>query len=286
MKRQAPLQPCGTTFDTNMLLKPTARLLSACWLESAGKRTTVVPKVAEQLMYGKTQPAPTAAQASAEAWGDAFAQGVSVYGVAALSEGESEQVGAILESLPLACFPRLLDADAIPMEADAVIIAQALAAGLDLILTNNMRSIDHVEINAWARKSLGRNAPFIQTMDDALCAAHSELRGGESLLRLALASNWPLDDREMTKDEVHAAVRGLADRMADGMRAPNAAARMLNAYESSPDLPDLVRQARRDAKNLQARADERRRMEVRAAFIRRAAKEGRDPGLGSEVPCG
>ena len=50
---------------------------------------------------------------------------------------------AIRNSHSASCVPRLRQRE-VPLDPDAAIIAEALATGYDLLMTTNMRSIDHV----------------------------------------------------------------------------------------------------------------------------------------------
>ena len=40
----------GPGFDTGTLIRPTQRKLVTCWMELAGTRTLILPRVLEELM--------------------------------------------------------------------------------------------------------------------------------------------------------------------------------------------------------------------------------------------
>ena len=42
----------GPAFDTNTLIRPTQRKLVCCWMESAGIKTLLLPRVWQQLIDG------------------------------------------------------------------------------------------------------------------------------------------------------------------------------------------------------------------------------------------
>lgn len=257
------LKPAGVAFDTNLLLKPTSRRLAACWMESAGHLTMVLPAVAGELTLSGSEVVAPSAAANAAAWRKALADEKSVYRMVRMDAQAIVRAGTIVDAFTLPCFPRLVDQSEIASNADAIILAQGLAMGMDVVLTNNMQSIDHHEVNALVRDELGRNAPFVSSLDDAFCAQHAVRGGGERMLRLLMASDWPLDGADMTLAECHDRVAKLAERLAGGLRMPNTADRMLNAFETSGRLSEIAEAAQRDAQRFLTLREENMRKSAR-----------------------
>ena len=71
------------------------------------------------------------------------------------SQDDAERIEA---SLPDEAF---VDRHANAADSDRRIVAEALAGGADMVLTNNMRSINHAVVNDWCAKTMGRNSPFM-----------------------------------------------------------------------------------------------------------------------------
>ena len=143
------------------------------------------------------------------------------------------------------CFPGLNDIDDIARNADAIILAQGLAIGVDLLVTNNMKSIDHFEINDLARRALGRNAGLLVTADDAITRAHAGGEASSKLLEIAMASCWPDGGVPLSLDAAHERLLALCNTLESGLRMPNTAQRLLNVFETSDDLERTLDDARR-----------------------------------------
>ena len=65
----------------------------------------------------------------------------------------------LASELPLEVFKRQNEED---ISGDILIIAEALASGADLILTNNLSTINHVALNRWILHNGLRNQPVMQ----------------------------------------------------------------------------------------------------------------------------
>ena len=85
----------------------------------------------------------------------------------------------------------------------------------------------------------------------------------------ALASAWPDHLRALDVEEGKLVLDGLCVRLASGVNMPDAAQRLLNAYDVDEDLPEVLRDAHALAARSIALAFERRR-----ADQRRMAKMG------------
>ena len=257
----------GIAFDTNMLARPTQRRLVALWCELAGLRTAVLPQVLLELT---TEPAfePPAiapsAHAQRAAWLEIVQAPQSPFEVVVLDEEAHELFGRILMEFTLPCFPLLNNVDEIATHADAVVLAQGLATGMDVIVSNNMRSIDHFEINGLVREVFGRNAGLLIAADDALLEAHGCGEGSHALLVMALASAWPDDARRMTIAYAEPLLGDLCRRL-DGATMPQTATRLRSRFATERDLQSVLDQAREMSVASNALRHER----VRTAWVKR-----------------
>ena len=264
-------------FDTNMLAKPTPRRLMTLWLEQADCRTLILPRVYEELT------APTLAlrdkrhggrNIQAETWEQAIQSPDSPYLRVEMSDDQKDAAAQLLMRFNLRCFPSLNEVGEIARSPDAEIIAQGLACGVDVIITNNMRSIDHFEVNAVAMAHFGRNSGRLVTADNAMLSAHPTGEASRHLLATALASSWPDHLQQLDIVEAKALLDGLCARLAAGVNMPDAAQRLLNAYDIDENLEEILLEAHALASKSVALAIERQR-----ADQRRGAWQGTAPGL-------
>ena len=253
-------------FDTNMLAKPTPRRLMTLWLEQADCRTLVLPRVYEEL----TAPSLAHRAASckgrniqAEAWDQAIRSPNSPYLLVELSDDQKDAAAEFLMRFNLRCFPSLNEVGEIARSPDAQIIAEGLAYGADVVITNNMRSIDHFEVNAVATAHFGRNSGLLVTADNAILSAHPGGEASRHLLVTALASSWPDHLRALDLEEAKLVLDSLCTRLASGVNMPDAAQRLLNAYDVDENLPEALSDAHTLASNSVALAFERRRADQR-----------------------
>lgn len=253
-------------FDTNMLAKPTPRRLMTLWLEQADCRTLVLPRVYEELT------APSLAQRDkrhkgrniqAETWDQAIQSPDSPFLLVKLSERQKDAAAEFLLRFNLRCFPSLNEVGEIARSPDAEIIAQGLAFGADVIITNNMRSIDHFEVNAIATAHFGRNSGLLVTADNAMLSAHTSGEASRHLLVTALASSWPDHLQPLGMEEAKSVLDGLCARLASGVNMPDVAQRLLSAYDIDGNLDEILFNAHALASKSVALAIERRRADQR-----------------------
>ena len=191
-----------------------------------------------------------------------------------LDDDARARFGEIIAQFTLLCFPLLNNVDEITTHSDAIVLAQGLAAGMDVIVSNNMRSVDHFEINGLVREVFGRNAGLLLVADDALLAAHPCGEGSRALLVMALASAWP-DGGEMTVGDAERLLASLCERL-DGATMPQTATRLRNRFATDGDLDSVLHEARGVAAASNALFHERvraewvRRRQVDVAMLRRA----------------
>ena len=255
-------------FDTNMLAKPTPRRLMTLWLEQADCRTVVLPRVYKELTASSLAQRDKRHQdrnIQAETWDRAIQSPDSPYLVVELSDDQQDAAAEFLRRFNLRCFPSLNEVGEIARSPDAEIIAQGLAFGADIIITNNMRSIDHFEVNAVATAHFGRNSGLLVTADNAVLSAHPSGEASRHLLATALASSWPDHLRPLDVAEAKLVLDGLCARLASGVNMPDAAQRLLNAYDIDEDLEGLLRDAHALASKSIALAVERQRADQRRA---------------------
>ena len=239
----------GLAFDTNLLSRPTQRRLMATWMESAGMKVVVVPQVMAELC------APNIVDMSARAqrinarhrgrWEDAVRAEGTPYALVELDPEQQEAVAEIVSRFTLRCFPSLNTVDEIGRHADAKVLAEALACGVDYVLTNNMKSIDHHEVNNLVAKTMGRNFGLVVTADNALLQAHPGGEASRELLTVALASVWPDGGVELDLDDVGKRLTRLSEILASrGVAMPDVAQRLVNAFDVDEDLEAVVGNAR------------------------------------------
>ena len=257
----------GVAFDTNMLARPTQRRLMTLWTELSRQRTALLPQVLAELTAVPRFEAPKtlpSARAQREAWLAIVGAAQSPFELVVLDEDARNRVGEIVAEFTLPCFPVLNNVDEITTHSDAIVLAEGLAAGVDVIISNNLRSVDHVEINGLVRQVFGRNAGLLLAADDALLAAHSCGEGSRALLVMALASAWPDDGREMAVGEAEHLLADLCARL-HGATVPQTATKLRNRFATDGDLDLVLDEARSVSTASNALFHER----VRTEWVRR-----------------
>ena len=239
----------GLAFDTNLLGRPTQRRLMSLWMERTGLKVLLLPGVFDELCTPNKLSSDLRVQRmnarQREGWEKVVAMPTNPYAKVALDDEQQQAALDIMQRFTLRCFPGLNDIDDILRSADAAILAQGLALGVDLIVTNNMKSIDHFEVNDLARRAMGRNAGLLVTADDAVTRAHAGGEASDRFLEIAMASCWPDGGAPLLPDEAHERLVALCDILESGVRMPNAARRLLNIFEASGHLDrtlDIARQ--------------------------------------------
>ena len=255
----------GPICDTDLLRTPTPRRLFTLWMEQAGTSTALLPQVwAELAGHGRTDASPRG-MAHRNAWLAVVEMEGSPFEIVQLTTEESERVEDILGAFTLRHFPAQANVADVRHHSDCLVVAQGLACGVDMIVTNNMRSMDHYEINQLVRERWGRNG-FLVTADDALLAAHP---GGESARRMlatALASALPAVGEELDMGSARSLLGELCGRLRTGLQMPNTAQRLVNTFENDCRIEDTLALAADMARGSLALKAERER----AAIVREA----------------
>ena len=228
----------GPAFDTNTLIRPTQRKLVGCWMDRAGLATLVLPQVWRELT---STPAGLPPTPSVLAWQRLKAMPGAPYRWAMLDSAQAEAALELRRHFTQACFPRSLP-DEIENDSGAIVVSEAIALETDVLVTGDIRSIDHFEVNNVIAQTLGRNAHFVLTLDDALLQAYSGGELGEELLVTALASIAPDDGRRWSVEAAFGDLEAL-NRALLGANMPLTTCRLLNRWECSLDLGAVVDRA-------------------------------------------
>ena len=258
--------PPGLAFDSNLLGNQTQRRLMTLWMESAELSVLVLPRVMEELQApNMVDRSPSAQRRNAlhkQCWNDITAMPDAPLKLLQLDDDELETASEIVRRFTLRCFPKLTHPTQILRNSDAMVIAQAIAAGVDCVVTNNMRSIDHYEINDLVARSMGRNMGIVVEADHAVLQAHAGGNSARRLLILAMASNWPRPGEVLEVDEAHKYVTDLAARLVQGANMPDVADRLVNAFDVEPSLDWVIEEANELVTNSRMLRCERHRANV------------------------
>lgn len=253
----------GPSFDTNLLNTPTPRRLMSLWMESASLAVPILPTVMDELMRG---PRRHASQQEVrintlhrEGWRNAIEAPHSPFALLDATPDISAQVREIIELFDLKCFPELETEGQIANHPDAAIIAEGVAFGTDVVITNNMNSINHHEVNDLMARKMGKNTPVVVTADRAVLDAHPGGEAARNFLATALASAWPDDGRPLNIAETHDVLSALCKRLAEGVRMRETAEFLLVAFRIDDDLEQVIESARDLAATSNALECERRR---------------------------
>ena len=254
------LRPEGPAFDTNVLRSPTTRLLATCWMESSGCLTSVLPMVFVELtaVYESSR-AGDIPRLHRDAWVAALGDPDTVFHKVEMTDSQQDAAAEIRGKFDLKCFPKLNDASEIYGNPDAIVLSQGLACGMDVLVANDLASIDHYVVNDVVQSVLGSNSPYVQTLDRAFNSAHCGAEATRQLLYRALASVWPAHRSALSLDECREMLDALCVRLNGGARMPETAQRLINAFETDNGLEDLIENARIEALVSLAVKSERRR---------------------------
>ena len=270
----------GIALDTNLLTRPTQRRLVALWCEQAGQQIAVLPQVRNELMQRGVRTGRSVA-VRIEAWEALLEEPATPYRPVSLDGPDVDLCERVLASLTVPCFPQLSSADEIPANSDAVIIAESVACGMKMLVTNNMRSLDHAEVNGLVKELWGRDKVLVHA-DVAMVDAHQHGEAARELLRLALASCWPEQEPSSPSHADLRAVEGrvasLCDRLV-GAGLPMVSAKIANRFETDADLAQIVASAQALACESTVLAHERlfsswvRKGRVDASMLAQVAEE-------------
>ena len=228
----------GPACDSNILSRPTQRKFVGCWMERAGLDTLILPQVWRELAATPSGMSPTS---SVRAWLRMGETPETPFHWASLDAEQAKTAAEIRRLFTQVCFPRSAP-DEITTNSDAIIISEGVVLGTDVLVTGDFRSIDHYEVNNVLAKGLGRNSPFVVTLDDALMEAYSGGELGEEMLSMALACVCPPQVNAWPVDDAFSALGTLRDVLV-GANMPRTSERLLNRWECSRSLDGVVEQA-------------------------------------------
>ena len=237
----------GLAFDTNLLGSSLTRRLMALWMESSARSVVVLPTVAKELLRPNPHSTPRSRQLDEiyeGAWKSLWRESGSLYERRQLAADELEKAAAIHRSFTLRCFPRAADTGEIAQLNEAAIVAEAVATATTLLVTNNMNSIDHEEVNGLLAQQWGLNHDLLITADNALLTAHRCGEASRTLLTLFLAATWPADKPHLSVAECADTLKRCAQGLSVGARMPNVAVRLHNAFDVDEDLEFVIDSAK------------------------------------------
>lgn len=154
--------------DTTEVLRPWPRKLHAALAEIAGRKVLVPPTVATELaplvapegLNVRTSEAEQLLKANPQLgksrrreveqqawWASVWRDDKSPYGIIQLTEEQRELTNQLRKSLPVTGF-RNAKAGYVADHRDARIVAESMAVGAKVLLTSNLRSIEHDAVNA------------------------------------------------------------------------------------------------------------------------------------------
>ena len=256
-----------------------------------GDETLVLPTVADEMTDGLLvqwdnpphsvdaalrRPLPQAAARARKraiahqwTWVKHLTSGEGPYRLALLSEEADAIAYQVLSNLTLECFPSLNDPEEIPTHRDAKILAEALAIDADLLITTNMKSMDHWEINDWIKRNHNRFglAPkhLVCSGDQALLTSHADANSFQDFLVLGLAACWRMDAQLQDIEETHQRLQNYVEAL-DGCRLYETRLRLWNLFTASPDLERAIREAHRFVNQSRVLSAEQDRLQAADAF--------------------
>ena len=255
----------GPAFDSNTIGRPTPRKLVTCWMEQAGLPTVILPEVWDELTrVPRSVPVPPAV---VQSWWHVRNLPDAPFAWVELDDDQKMVAVDVLNSFTAACFPRT-PVDRIATLPDANIVAEAVAIGAEALVTGDINTIDHYEINGVLSKAFGRNREFVTTLDSALCRAHPCAEAAESLLTLALSTVAPVQSKGWGVDDAHEDLKRLQKALV-GSNLTETSHRLETRWEHSRDLERVLCEAQRMARSSPAlRVEQQRAQWLETSLVR------------------
>ena len=226
------------TLDTNRIMFPTQRRFNAAWREMSGDKVALLPQVAHEITHRRldlddldneiirleatlarmgnlgTRRSRLFVQSDLW-WAEEFLRSQSPYDLIRLSREQNERVDAICDAIDPGAFPGI-SPQQVSTHSDTIIIAQALATGQSMLVTGNMRSIDHDQVNEWAArhaKTFGIESPeVLHVQDEAMPRLYAGPERRVQLCAIGLGAAWP-DSPEAPLEEVDQALKRMCRSM-------------------------------------------------------------------------
>ena len=185
---------------------------------------------------------------------------------------EAWEARLIARNLPVGVVKR----SGLEPEGDRLIVAQAAVYGVRLLTTNNLKTINHKEANAWFAQTVGANHNVVQTPDETL----DELSGGSHTRifqwTLAYAEHWSAERIRRGEHVLRETYEDALERLkVAGFEQSVAIARW--EYENEPDggFAQSLREALERKAQTTARAPEERRRAIIGKAAQRAGWRAR-----------
>ena len=172
----------------------------------------------------------------------------SPYGIVLLTDEQLDLSDRVRHALPAQCFQNANGAH-VPDHRDAHIVAESMAIGAKMLLTSNLRTINHDEINRWAIANGNRFGfkpePVVHEADGILVERAQTPKGRERLLQAGLIACWPAND-ETPADEI---IKGAIDRIEGasrgGGRLPQTGDMLIHELHNQQQARKLIEKIRR-----------------------------------------
>ena len=254
--------------DTTEVLRPWPRKLHAALAEIAGRKVLVPPTVATELaplvapegLNVRTSEAEQLLKANPQLgksrrreveqqawWASVWRDDKSPYGIIQLTEEQRELTNQLRKSLPVTGF-RNAKAGYVADHRDARIVAESMAVGAKVLLTSNLRSIEHDAVNAWAVANgprFGLRAEAVVHEADGVLTAQAQGRDGrDRLVQAGLMACWPLDDRTAADAIIDAATSRIRKASQQSGRLPETGAVLVDALQDKDRARELVERVR------------------------------------------
>ena len=247
---------------------PTQRRFNVAWREMSGEKLQLLPQVAHEIMHRRIDPehleeeterassmlervrnsATTRELLLRESdlwWAGQLSREDGPYGLIPMSRDERERAEAICDNIDPGAFPAIRPEE-VPTHGDTLIIAQALATGQHMLVTGNMRSIEHNAVNDWAARhatTYGIEHPdVVQVQDEVMPRTYAGPERKLELCAIGLGAAWPAD-LDASLAEVSRALEGMLGAMA-GARLGDTGAVIANTWRSVRDPEALVESVR------------------------------------------
>ena len=269
-----------TLFHTSEIKDPTTRALYAAWHELCDRdlKVKMPPAVAEQLTpltntgicagvnlaavllanhheQGDTRPR---TQLEEEMWWtDMWLRNEAPYRIERLSEFDAAAATMFLDEIDPRCFPAT-PPDDIRASAEARIVCETIALESVMYVTADMREIDIVEVNRWAKESgyvqseNGRRVLYDADTTMTEWTYHPD--GLEHWVQAGLLACWPPDDGAPAVNVLRNTRRRIGAMVRAGS-LPAAGQRLLNGLNTHPDPLGLVEQVREHLPSATLEAD-------------------------------
>ncbi|MCY4508457.1 MAG: hypothetical protein OXG35_16105 [Acidobacteria bacterium] len=257
-------------LDTSELLRPLPRRLHTAWAEIHERKTAMSPTVAQELAPEGRRTRAFDGVSAAERmlrqndgtltrrdearlriqgwWARMWRDETSPYLLAELTNEQDRLATELARQIDPKCFPAARPGY-VSDHRDTQIICESLARRATVLLTSNMRTIDHERVNEWAVANgdrLGfRPAPVVYQADETLLRWTDNAAELERWLQAGLMACWPSRDDAPAVEVVNKTI-GEVGRMASGTggRLRNAGVRLVETLRDHPDREGLVERTR------------------------------------------